>query len=493
MSDSKLKKGILSGMVWKVMEQGGRQIIRLIIQIILARLLVPKDFGLITIIGIFTSIGDVFVNASLGNALVQKKEIDDVDCSSVFYLNISFSAIVYSVIFMLAPVVSNFFNAPDLCNLLRVQAITVIIAGFNVIQSAIIQRRMQFKAFFIRQLLVLFVQGAVGISMAYLGFGVWSLVISTVVSSVVGMISLWKFAKWRPKLLFSIHRVLVLFRYGIKLLLSNLIQVGSDNLANIIVGKAYNPTNLGFYSKGIHLPDVIISTMDGPIQSVLFPAMSKKQDDKAAMRKMAKRMIMTSCFITIPSMFGLAAVATPLITVMYTSKWLPAVFFLQVLSIGRSIFPVHTTNLQVINALGRSDIFLKLEVFKTVLTFIIIALVLPHGIHTFVIAISVGNIFSMLLNAWPNKKLIDYGFVDQMKDIFPILFLSLAMAIIVYFIQFMGFSTGFTLLLQVFVGVIIYLGTAWLLKFECLKFVTEMLKPYWIRRKNSLKQSVKLD
>lgn len=471
MENKNIKNKVISGLFWKLMERGGVQGIQFIVQIVLARVLLPSDYGLISLLTIFISVSNVFIQTGFGTSLIQKKEIDEVDYSSVFYLNLLASVVVYIVLFFAAPYISNFYNEPQLTSVLRVLSIILFFGAINSVQNAVVSRTMQFKRFFYSSLGGIIISGIIGIGMAYAGFGVWALVSQQLSNQLIITIILWFTLKWRPKLLFSFERVKELFSFGWKLLCSSLIDTLYNNIYGLIIGKIYTSEILGYYNRADQFPQVIISNINGAIQSVMLPAMSESQEDRGRVKDMVRRSIVTSSFIIFPMMIGLAVCAKTLVLVLLTEKWLPCVPFLQILCLSYSLWPIHTANLQAINALGRSDIYLKLEIIKKCVGIVALSISIPFGIFVMVASKPFLAVISSIINASPNKKLLNYSAKEQWKDILPSLSLSIIMAIVIYPISLLPINTIFKLVLQVLSGIVIYLGLAYIFKLECFKYI----------------------
>lgn len=464
---------VISSLFWKLMEQGGSQGIQFIVQIVLARLLLPEDFGLIAIVTIFILLANVFVQSGFNTALIQKKDADDEDFSSVFYLSLFVAGLLYVVLFLTSPFISVFYRSPQLILILRVLSVTLFFGAFNSIQNAYVARNMMFKKLFFSSLGAIIISGTVGIATAYLGWGVWALVAQQLTNQLAVTLILWFTVKWRPKLLFSIEKVKVLFSFGWKLLASSLINTLYMEIRSLIIGKIYIPAMLGFYDRGQQIPKVIVSNIDGAIQSVMLPALASQQDDKKRVKAMMRRAIMTSSFIMFPMMVGLAVVAEPVVKIILTDKWLPAVPFLQIFCASYSLWPIHTANLQAINALGRSDIFLKLEIIKKVIGIIILGVSIPFGIYAIAWGVLISGVISTFINAYPNLKLLNYSYIEQWKDIMPSLGISLVMGAVVYTLNFLNIAVWQILMLQVFVGVVIYIGLAKVFKVESFGYLVK--------------------
>ena len=462
-----IKNKVISNLFWKILESSGTQAIQLIVQIVLARLLMPSDFGIITTIIIFTTIANVFIQSGFSTALIQKKDANDTDFSSVFYLNLIVASILFWILFFAAPFISIFYKEPQLIPVLRVLSITLFFGALNSIQNAIVARRMQFKILFISSLGAILTSGTVGILLAYYGFGVWALICQQITNQFVISIILFFTIRWRPKLLFSFRILKSLFSYGWKLLASSLIDNLYMNLYNLIVGKMYNSQMLGFFNRGQQLPSLIVTNINGSIQSVIFPALTSQQDDKQKVKAMVRRSIVTSSFILFPIMAGIIVIAKSLIKVLLTEKWLPSVPFLQIYCVIYALWPIHTANLQAINALGRSDIFLKLEFIKKVIGFLILGITVFYGVYAIALGGIISGIISMVINSYPNKRLLNYDYKEQCIDIMPSLILSIVMGFVTYCISFLRLNDWILLLLQIISGMVLYIGMEYFLRLEC--------------------------
>lgn len=476
MSNDITKTKVLSSLIWKLMERGGTQGIQFIVTVVLARLLAPEEFGLIVLATIFIAIAKIFVETGFNTALIQKKEADEIDFSSVFYLSLIVAGLLYVCLFLSAPYIAIFLGQPEIVSVLRTLSLTLFFGAINSIQIAMISRNLQFKKLFVSSLGAVVLSGIVGIVMAYASLGIWALVGQQLTNQIVITIILWFTVKWRPLFVFSITRLKSLFSFGWKLLVSGILDTLTSNLTNLLVGKVYSPTALGFYNRGEQLPSFIVNNIDGSIQSVMLPTLSNYQEDSQRVKEIARRSIVTSSFIIFPMMVGLAAVAEPLIELLLTEKWLPAVPFLQISCAVYALWPIHTMNLQVMNALGRSDLFLKLEIVKKMLSIVILIISLQFGIYALVWGGFISSILSTFINAYPNRKLIQYSFEEQWRDILPSLLLSLVMGFTVYPIILCKMPVFLTLITQVIVGIIIYVALAKTFKLECYSYLILTLK-----------------
>ena len=470
------KSNILSSLFWKLMERGGTQGIQFIVQIILARLLAPEEFGTIAIVMVFINLAQVFVQSGFNTSLVQKKDADEEDFSSVFYMSLGIAGLLYIFMYISAPYIASFYRDPILTPVLRVLSITLFAGAFNSIQNAFVSRNLLFKKLFKSSLGAMLISGTLGIIAAYKGLGIWALVIQQLVNQVAITIIMWFTVKWRPTLIISFSKVRKLFSFGWKLLASALLDTGYQELRTLIIGRLYTPSILGYYNRGQLFPKVLVSNIDGSIQSVMLPTLSAYQDDKKRMKEMMRRAIVSSSFLIFPMMVGMAVVAEPLVKIVLTDKWLPAVPFLQIFCISYALMPIHTSNLQAINAMGRSDIFLRLEVIKKVIGLTILLISLPFGVYVIALSSILTGIIGTFINAYPNKELLNYSYKEQWLDIMPSLLISLIMGGIVYLFNFLSFPVWQVLILQTVSGGIIYILLAKIFKIESFTYLVETMK-----------------
>lgn len=475
-----LKSSVISSLIWKFLERIGTQGVQFVVAIVLARLLAPADFGLIALVTVFVAIANVFVQSGLNTALIQKKDADNLDFSTVFYTSLCIATLLYGLLFACAPLIADFYNGQTkLIPVIRVLGLILLLGAVSSVQEAYVARNMMFKKLFCRSVGAIIPSGIFGITLAYLGFGIWALVGQQLMNSCLMCVIMLFTVKWRPQLEFSIVRFKGLFSFGWKLLCSALLDTVYRNIRDLVIGKLFSPADLGFYNRGDQFPKIIISNINASIQSVLLPSLSTVQDDKLRLKSLARRSIKTSAFLILPMMAGLAAVAKPLTLVLLGEKWLPAVPFIQICCFSYSFWPIHTTNLSAINAVGRSDVFLKIEIIKKCYGLAILTLAIwlfrsPIGIAmSAVVTAPLGS----FVNAFPNKKLLDYGFIEQMKDFLPSFVLSLVMGVGVYMLSsIMAVQPILQLPLLVFLGLCFYLGIAKLLKFECFEYIVKTIK-----------------
>ncbi|MDO4981930.1 MAG: lipopolysaccharide biosynthesis protein [Eubacteriales bacterium] len=457
---------VLSNLIWRFAERCGAQSVTLVVSIVLARLLDPKVYGTVALITVFTSILQKFVDCGLGTALIQKKDADDLDFSSVFFFNIFSCLLIYALLFFSAPAIAKFYDDEALTALIRVMSLMIVISGVKNVQQAYVSRTLQFKRFFYATLGGTIGAAVVGIWMAYKGMGVWALVVQQLFNAAVDTTILWFTVKWRPKRMFSFERLKTLFDFGWKLLVSGVIDTVCIKLSDLIIGKLYSSSALAYFNKGAQFPEIIAINVNSSIDSVLLPVMSSQQESVTAVREMTRKAIRISSYIMWPVMLGLAACAEPLVRLILTDKWLPCVPFLRIACISYATYPIHTANLNAIKAIGRSDLFLTLEIIKSVLRIVLLAVTMNFGVIYMAFGMLASTMLAMVVNAYPNKKLLDYSFVKQLRDIVPSALLSFVMAAAVRLVELIGMPDVMTLILQIIAGAVFYAVSSKLLRME---------------------------
>lgn len=463
---------------WKLLERFGVQGIQFILQIVLARILSPEHYGALSLMIIFTTLANVFVQSGFNTALIQKKDVEEKDYSSVFWISLSVAGILYLIIFLFSPLIASLYEMPEIVAPMRVLALMLFPGAFNSIQLAKVSREMNFKKVFISNLAGIVIAGTVGIAIALLGGGLWALVAQTLLNIVVTCFVMLATVKWIPKLTCDIKRVGILFKFGWKILVSSAVDVLYQDLRSLVIGVKYDAGTLGYYNRGKQFPQFIINAINGTVTSVMLPVLSKEQDDRKKIKIVMRNSIVVSSYIIFPMMMGLAVVATPLISILLTDKWLPAVPYMQIYCFSLAFTPVHSCNLQAINAVGRSDIFLKLEIIKK--TIGVTALVIAVFCFNSPIAIAMTGVITTLIscfiNAHPNKKLINYSYFEQMKDLIPSILVTAIMGVVTYLVTFLGFRSWLTLILQIVVGAAVYVALSAAFKLKGFTFLISMLK-----------------
>ncbi len=483
----KSKKEITSSFIWRFLERCGAQGVTFIVSVILARLLDPGVYGTVALVTVFTSILHVFLDSGMGTALVQKKDVDDLDFSTVFFFNIALCLVLYTVIFICAPLIADFYNNPQLKPLVRVLSLTLLVSGVKNVQQAYVSRHLLFKQFFFATLGGTIGAAFVGIWMAYRGYGVWALVVQSLFNHTIDTIILWAAVKWRPKRMFSMERLKVLYSFGWKMLASSLLDAVYTELRALIIGKKYTKEDLAYYNRGAQFPKLFVTNINTSIDSVILPTMSLHQDNRDVVRHMTRTAIKTSTYLMMPMMMGLAVCAVPVVDLVLTEKWLPAVFFLRIYCFTLAFQPIHTANLNAIKAMGRSDMFLKLEIIKKIIGMIGLLSTMFISVKAMAISMLVVSVINQMVNSWPNRKLLGYRYIDQIRDMLPQILLSLGMGLIVYCVTFLGLSDIWTLVIQVPLGVAIYVIGSKVFKIDSYNFVLGIIRSYFGRKekKNS--------
>lgn len=471
-------KSVLSNFIWRFLERCGAQGVTLIVSIVLARLLDPNVYGTIALVTIFTTIMQIFVDSGMGNALIQKKDADDLDFSSVFYFNIVMCSVLYLIMFFLAPFIAKFYKIPELTAVVRVLSLILVISGVKNVQQAYVSRHLMFKRFFFATLGGTIGAAVIGIIMAYFGFGVWALVAQMLFNTTIDTLILWITVKWRPKKMFSMQRLKSLFSYGWKLLISALLDTVYNNIRQLIIGKVYTKSDLAYYNNGKKYPEYLVSNINTAIDSVLLPTMSNEQNHPERVKSMTRRAIKTATFIIMPLMVGFAVCSRQLVSLILTDKWLPSVPFMQIFCISFAFYPIHTANLNAIKAMGRSDLFLKLEIIKKSIGVVTIIIAIKFGVMAMAYSMLITSFISQVVNSFPNKKLLNYSYLEQLKDMLPQIILSLVMGAIVYAVTFLKLSSVITLAIQILVGVVVYWVGSKLFHIESYEYIVGMLKNF---------------
>lgn len=471
-------KKIINNFVWRFLERCGAQGVAFIVQIALARILAPEVYGTIALVTVFITILQVFVDSGLGNALIQKKSADDIDFSTVFYFNVCVCCFLYLLMFSFAPAIASFYNDTELTSVIRVLSFTLVISGVKNVQQAYVSKTMQFKKFFFATSGGTLGSAVIGIVMAGAGFGIWALVAQQIFNAAVDTIILWVMVEWRPKCVFSFQRLKGLYNYGWKLLISSLINQLETEIRQLLIGKIYTSGDLAQYNRGQTFPNFVIANVNSSIDSVLLPSMSEEQDNVKRVKEMTRRAIKTSTYVIAPLMMGLVFTSKPLVKLILTEKWLPCIPFMVIFCITYMFYPIHTANLNAIKAIGRSDIYLKLEIIKKIFSFVILSATAWVSVMAMAISLLVTSLINQLVNSWPNRKLLNYGYLEQLKDIAPGILLAVFMGMCVYPVQLIGLPDMLTLCIQVPLGAMIYICLSALFQLESFNYILQVLKSY---------------
>ena len=470
------KQSVITNFIWRLMERGGTYVMNFIVSIVLARLLDPSLYGTVALVTAITTILQVFVDSGMANSLIQKKDTDDLDYSSVFFFNLGFCLLLYAGLFFAAPFIGRIYRNLELVPVVRVLGLTIVVSGVKNVQQAYVAKTMQFRRFFFATLGGTIFSAAVGIALAYLGYGVWALVFQNLLNVTVNTAILWLTVGWKPKRMFSWQRLGGLISYGWKLLVSQLLDTAYLKLYQFIIGLRYSTADLAFYNRADQFPNLITENTNASLDSVLLPVLSSEQDDPARVREMTRRAIKVSTYVLMPLMAGLAVCAEPLIRFLLTEKWLPCVPYMQILCLYYAFWPLHTANLNAIKATGHSGIFLKLEIIKKVLETAILLVTMRYGVMAITLGMLVSGFASVVINAWPNRRLLDYPVLRQFLDVAPHLLLAAAMALILLPVTRTGLHDLVKLLIMVPAGAAIYVAGSAVFRLESFRYVLDIVK-----------------
>ncbi len=473
--ESSEKKIILSSFMWKFLERISSQGVSFVIGIILARLLLPSDYGVVALVQVLVAIASVFVTSGFSAALIQNKNADDLDFSTILYCSLAASILLYVVLFLTAPFIADFYNVPELTLITRVYAFVLVLYGYNSVQSAWVSRNMVFKKFFIATLLGTFVSGIVGLLMAYNGFGAWSIVGQSMTNVVVNMFVIRLIIPWRPKLIFSFSRAKKLMNYGTKILGADLIGTIFNEIQQILIGRIYTPADLAFFNKGRGLPYLVTNNIDNSINAVLFPALSNHSDDPVVMKQMVRKGIKLSSYIMFFFMATLAIFAKPFIELLLTAKWLECVPYMQFICISSMIGIMSTANLQALKASGNGGTVLKLEVVKKPVYLIMIAVAAGISVRAIAMTFPIYAVYSALINMIPNKRILNYSLTEQLKDVAPASILTMVMAALVYPLNGMDMPCLPKVFLMGIACAAVYFLFSWVFKVEAFLLCKTMI------------------
>ncbi len=430
-----LKQKALSGLFWTFIQQFSSQGITFLVQIILARLLAPEEFGLIAMLGIFMGIGNALISGGLSSSLIRAKELEEDDYSTVFYFNLLGSVIIYGVVFVCAPFISAFYDQPLLINILRVYSLTFIINAFGAIQLTRLTRLMDFKTQMKISIPSTLLGGLIGVIMACNGFGVWSLVSIALVQSFSTSFLLWSYAKWRPLLVFKSKKFKYHFNFGIKLMFSGMLEIIFINSFTIIIGKYFAPRQVGFYNRAESLHMLPVSNISLIVSKVTYPLFASIQNDDIQLKKVYKKIMQMVIYLVAPTLVLMAVLAEPLFRFLFTEKWLPAVPYFRILCLNGILYPIHAYNLQILNVKGRSDLFLRLEIIKKLLVIFVLFFSFQFAIYGLLVGGVITSILAFFINTHFSGKFINYSTWEQIKDLLPILILSALVGLLFFIID----------------------------------------------------------
>ncbi|WP_303804902.1 lipopolysaccharide biosynthesis protein [Ruminococcus flavefaciens] len=475
---------VVTNLIWRLGERFGAKMVQFLVQMILAKMLAPEIWGTIGLILIFIEVLQVFIESGLGNALIQKKDADDLDFSTVFYFNCVICGAAYLLMFFAAPLIAWFYKAPELTSAIRVMSLVLVVSGLKNVQQAYVSKNMLFKRFFFATLIGTVTAAVIGIAMAYFGFGLWAIIAQNLINVTIDTCILWITVKWRPKRAFSFQRLKQLYSFGWKLFASSLMEVIYLKLRGLIIGKKYSKEDLAYYTYGEYFPQFITSILNSSIDSVLLPSMSSVQDSRENVKNMTRRAIKIGTYILMPFMVGIMVCAGPVVRIVLTEDWLPVIPYLRILCISYAFMPIHTANLNAIKAIGRSDTYLKLEIIKKFVDFASILATMFISVKAMVYGVLVASIISQVINAWPNKKLLGYSYLEQVADMIPQIIASTIMGAVIYIINLVDIHYLLMLAIQIPLGVIVYIICSKLMHIDSFDYLLDVIKSLLNRKKD---------
>lgn len=475
MSDS-LKSKTVKGVVWSSIERFSTQGVQFLIMIIMARLLTPKDYGLIGMLAIFLAVAQSLIDSGFSQALIRKQNRTDVDNSTVFYFNIIVSCSLYLILFISAPFVADFYNQSELTSVMRVVCLGVILNSLAVVQRALLTVRIDFKTQAKASLSAAVISGCIGIVLAYSGFGVWALVVQQLLNLSVNTLLLWIFSKWRPIAVFSWDSFHELFAFGSKMLASGLLDTLYRNIYPIVIGKLFSASSLGHYTRAQQFSEFPSSNITGIIQRVTYPVLCGIQDDMERLTNVYRKFLKLSAFIIFPLMIGLSAVALPFVDIILGVQWSFCGQLLQIICFAMMWYPIHSINLNLLQVKGRSDLFLRLEIIKKILGITVLCITAPFGLIVMCYGQIFNSIVALAINTYYTGKLINVGFIRQMKDLFPTILLSLTMFGTILLVNGLIESNMYRLIIGIMVGIVVYVSGSYIFKFKELQTLFSLIR-----------------
>ena len=483
-----LKNKTISSVLWKGLERTSAQLVSAIVSIVLARILYPDDYSVVSVVTIFFSFCNIFISGGLNTALIQKKDSDDLDYSTIFVANEFMATILYAIMFFCAPLIASLFGKELLVPIVRVMGLSFFVSGYKAVLSARISSNLEFRKFFYSTIIGTIISAPIGIILAVKGFGPWALVAQQLTNTCIDSLVLSFTSHVKLKFRFSKKRFKILFKFGGKIMVSSIINETYNQARPLIVGINYSTTDLAYYNKGKTYPDLFCSIGNDTLSAALFPAMSKVQDDRISILSMTRRFMQLSSFIVFPMMIGFLAISKGFVVIVLTEKWLPIVPYLMLFCISSMFNPIQRGNLQAIRAIGRSDVFLILEIIKKT-SYLIIILLFVFLTHDPIVLAASGIITSLLaslINSFPNRKLLGYGYRMQFSDLFTNLVTSSIMGIIVYFMKDLPFNIYLVTLIQILSGIIIYFGLNIIIKNSSLLYLKASIKGFLPKQRRTI-------
>lgn len=470
-----LKKQTINGAKWKLIENFSIYGLRFILNIILARLLLPTDYGITGLIAVFLSVAEIFINSGFGSALIQKKDRTNIDYSTVFYFNLCISIICWIILFLIRNLIAEFFNVPLLAKMTPILAFTLIINAFGSVQKIRLMINLNFKSQTFASVISIIISGGISIYLAYTGLGIWALVVYSLVGALINTLLIWYFEKWTPLLRFSIKSLKSLFAFGSKMLLSSLIGVIYNNIYTLMIGKFFSAEDLGYYSRAKQFERLTSQQVTSSIQVVSYPALSRLQDDNKKLIEAFLKLMRMVFFIVTPLMIMIIVLAEPFILTLLKDKWAPSIPLLQLLCVGGIIYPVLSLNLILLHVKGRSDLFLRVTILQKVFITLTILITFRISIKAMIVGSIIASLIGLIINSHYTKKIINFGLWRQFKSFIPTIILSISMGVIIYYSTILIDANSIKLFVGSILGIIFYLTIAMIFKFSEVKEVKEII------------------
>lgn len=472
-----LKKQAIKGFIWSFLQQFSTQLFTFLVQVVLARILLPAEFGLIGLLTVFIGIGTALFEGGMTSSLIRVAKIDSRDYSTVFFFNLGISLIIYIFFFFAAPYIALFYKQPILTDIARVYGLSFVFLAFGTVQNTILTREMKFKKQAIITFPPLMIGSFVGILLAFDNFGVWSLVYSMLVTNLLTSIFLWFFSDWYPQFIFDVNKFKLHFYFGYKMTLSSLLDTVFTNIYQIIIGKIYSPLTVGYYTRANSLMMLPVGNISGALNKVVFPLFAKLQDDSVALRGAYKKIMLIVLFIVTPVIILMTILAEQLVVFLFTDKWIEIVPIFQIICFSGILYPLHLYNLLILQVKGRSDLFLRLEIIKKIILVIIILVSVFYGFKAILIGSVVASIISLFINTHYAGSIIDYTMKRQLLDILPIFIISICMGIVVYLVNrnLLDYNNLSRLIISSLVGIIIYISLGIIFKFQTIKDIKQII------------------
>jgi len=465
---SVLRQKTIFSMIWSSIGKFGTLGMSFISNLVLARILMPSDFGYIGMLHIFIAISQVFINGGLGSALIQKKNVSHIDYSTVFYYNLLLSLIFYVLLYLAAPYIADFYKMHLLKDILRVQSIILIVNSFSLVQSIQLQKNLRFKALSVRNIIAALIGAVVGIIMALLGYGVWSLVFSNLIAAITSVILLWRMSSWRPSLEFSFNSLKNMFSFGGLMLLSSLVETAYTNIQGLIIGKVFTAKDLGYYTQARKLEDVPTNALSSIVNQVSFPVFSQLQDNLDILRAGVQRSIKSISFLNFPLMVLLIVIARPLIILLYTQRWEASIPYFQILCVGAMLYTINSVNTNVTRSLGKGSLYFWVQLIKRLAGIIFIVISVQYGIEAMLWAIVILNYIFFIINGMVSGKLINYGLIAQLKDVYGVFILSITVGVVTYYgISLFSIDNYLlTLIIHTLIYSLLYISLSYIFKID---------------------------